>query len=230
MDYVYVCRPGDNEELRYSIRSTVANLPPARIWVVGGKPDWYVGDFIPVHSIGNSHMNVWNQLHVVCNNPEISDDFILMNDDFFTIKKLEKIEYFYSGTMKQALQNYVDSGQTNYGYQRLFNKTYKYLSRRDTRPPLDYELHMPMEMNKEKLLPILNNKTLHRSTYGNTYNVGGKQTYDVKVYSNTELQGKFNKLMLEDLQYLSSHDTNFEFLIDFILGDMFPDPSPYEHP
>jgi hypothetical protein len=89
---------------------------------------------------------------------------------------------------------------------------------------------MPMPMNKEKLLPILDTGFLHRSYYGNMYNVGGKETYDVKVYSNSELKGKFNDLVAKDLQYLSSHDSNFDFLLDFILKDLFPDPSPYEHP
>jgi hypothetical protein len=231
LDYVYVCRPGDNEELRYSIRSTVKNLPEGRIWVVGGKPDWYTGDFIPVQQTGiNNHANVWNQLKIACNTKEISDDFILMNDDFFTVKKLEKVEYFYGGTMYKSLENYADSGQTNYGYQRLFNKTYKHLGRRINKPLLDYELHVPMKMNKEKLLPILDTGFLHRSYYGNMYDVGGTETYDVKVYSNTELQGKFEELYLDDLNYLSSHDSNFEFILDFILRDMFPDPSDYESP
>lgn len=230
LDYVYVCRPGDNEELRYSIRSTVANLPPGRIWVVGGKPDWYTGDYIYVEQTGTGHANVWKQLNVICNTPEISDDFVLMNDDFFTIRKLNSVEYFYAGTMQQVLSFYAESEQRNYGYQRLFNKTYKYLARRNVSNPLDYELHVPMPMNKEKLLAVLNEKTLHRSTYGNVYKVGGTETYDVKVYSNTELKGKFYDLVAEDLNYLSSHDSNFEFLLDFILRDMFPDPSPYEHP
>jgi hypothetical protein len=146
------------------------------------------------------------------------------------VKKLDKVEYFYSGTIAEVLGNYSDSGQTNYGYQRLFNKTKNYLNRRGIGNPLDYELHVPMPMNKGKLLEVLNNKTLHRSTYGNVYGVGGTKTYDVKVYSNTELKGKFHDLIKEDLNYLSSHDSNFEFILDFILRDMFPDPSAYESP
>jgi len=230
LDYVYVCRPGDNEELRYSIRSTVKNLPEGRIWVVGGKPDWYTGDYIYVPQTGSGHKNVWDQLRVVCNNEEISDDFVLMNDDFFTIKKLETVEYFYGERMATVLARYAESGQTNYGYQRLFNKTYQRLSRRNIKDPLDYELHVPMKMNKEKLLAVLDDKTLHRSTYGNTYNVGGTETYDVKVYSTTELRGKFYDLVEEDLNYISSQDSNFDFIFDFVLKDMFPDPSPYESP
>ena len=230
MDYVYVCRPGDNEELRYSIRSTVANLPPGRIWVVGGKPDWYTGDYISVEQVGTGHANVWKQLKVICNHEEISDDFILMNDDFFTIKKLDKVEYFYTGTMQKVIDFYADSAQTNYGYQRLFNRTYSNLIRSGTHNPLDYELHVPMPMNKEKLLAVLNDKTLHRSTYGNTYGVGGSESYDVKVYSNTELRGKFYDLDIDKISYISCHDSNFDFILDFILKDMFPDPSQYENP
>jgi hypothetical protein len=87
-----------------------------------------------------------------------------------------------------------------------------------------------MKMNKEKLLPILDTGFLHRSYYGNMYDVGGTETYDVKVYSNTDLQGKFEQLYLEDLNYLSTHDDNFDFILNFILKDMFPDPSIYESP
>ena len=230
MDYVYVCRPGDNEELRYSIRSTVANLPPGRIWVVGGKPDWYTGDYIYVEQVGVGHANVWKQLNVVCKTEEISDDFVLMNDDFFTIKRLDTVEHFHSGTIQETLENYYETEQNNYGYQRMFNRTQNYLSRTGIRNPLDYELHVPMPMNKAKLLEVLNYKTLHRSTYGNVYNVGGTKTYDVKVYSTTELKGKFHDLVKEDLNYLSSHDSNFDFILDFILKDMFPNPSQYESP
>jgi hypothetical protein len=198
--------------------------------VVGGKPDWYTGDYIYVEQTGLGHPNVWKQLEVICKTEEISDDFVLMNDDFFTVKKLDTVEYFYSGTIAEVLGNYSDSGQTNYGYQRLFNKTQTYLNRRGIGNPLDYELHVPMPMNKAKLLEVLNHKTLHRSTYGNVYGVGGTKTYDVKVYSNTELKGKFHDLVKEDLKYISSHDSNFDFILDFVLKDMFPDPSHCESP
>ena len=46
MDIVYNCRPGkQNEELRYSIRSVMENLPHDNLWVVGGKPEWYTGNY-----------------------------------------------------------------------------------------------------------------------------------------------------------------------------------------
>jgi hypothetical protein len=230
LDYVYVCRPGDNEELRYSIRSTVANLPPGKIWVVGGKPDWYTGNFIDVPQVGYGHNNVWNLLRAICFSDKISKDFVLMNDDFFTIKKVEDVEYFHCGKIVETLANYSDSGQNNYGYQRLLDRTYRYLSVRGVKNPLDYELHIPMKMNKEKLSLVINDKTLHRSTYGNTYGVGGTQTYDVKVYAKDKLKGKFFDLVEKDLTYISTHEISFDFVYETILKDMFPDPSKYENP
>ena len=50
--------------------------------------------------------------------------------------------------------------------------------------PLDYELHVPMVMNKNKLKTIINKdqNCLWRSLYGNLFNVGGIETTDVKIY------------------------------------------------
>ena len=48
MNFIYICRIGENEELRYSVRSVLNSFPEAVIWVIGGKPDWYVGNYIYV--------------------------------------------------------------------------------------------------------------------------------------------------------------------------------------
>jgi len=51
MDFVYICKDGVNEELKYSIRSVVESFPETNIWVVGGKPDWYTGRDISIFFI-----------------------------------------------------------------------------------------------------------------------------------------------------------------------------------
>ena len=60
MDYVYTCRQGNNEELRYSLRSIEHNMPAGRVWVVGYRPDWYIGDFVQVKDIGSKFENIRN--------------------------------------------------------------------------------------------------------------------------------------------------------------------------
>lgn len=39
MDILYLCRPGENLELRYSLRS-LRNVPHGRVWIFGDCPDW----------------------------------------------------------------------------------------------------------------------------------------------------------------------------------------------
>jgi hypothetical protein len=72
--FVYLCRPGKNEELRYSIRSVNAFYPNATIWVVGGKPDWYIGNFLEVEQSSNAFQNVKNSLAEVIKNAMIPDN------------------------------------------------------------------------------------------------------------------------------------------------------------
>ena len=62
MDFVYICKSGDNEELRYSIRSVINSFPEAKVWLVGGKPNWYSGDFIEVDQRHHKYANAINNL------------------------------------------------------------------------------------------------------------------------------------------------------------------------
>jgi hypothetical protein len=227
MDVVYICRPGDNEELRYSIRSVVANLKHDNLWVVGQKPKWYTGNFVDVPDKRLKYINARNNLKAVIDNDKISDDFILMNDDFYIMKPVNTVEYFYSGSLEsKALE--AENISSHSSYTRMFYSTLDRLSQQGINNLLSYELHVPFVMNKEKLLPIIKQKTtLWRSMYGNLYNVGGKQMNDVKVYSNTSKKKNFDwKNNLNT--YLSSQDESFELLKAKLLNVKFPDKTMYE--
>ena len=99
--------------------------------------------------------------------------------------------------------------------------------------PLDYTLHVPMIMNKQKLADVLPMNMSWRLSYGNIYDVGGihvqapgSPTKDVKIYvENDELTSvESNEL---SKVYLSTEDRAFERMKDFF-EEKFPDPSPYE--
>lgn len=227
MDVVYICRSGDNEELRYSIRSVVANLKHDNLWVVGQKPKWYTGNFIEVPDKRLKYVNARNNLKAIIDDNRISDDFILMNDDFYIMKPLDTVEYFYSGSLEsKALE--VESVSLHSSYTRMFYSTIDRLDQQGIKNSLSYELHVPIVMNKQKLRPIIKQKTtLWRSMYGNMYSVGGKQMDDVKVYAKTskkksfDWQGKLNT-------FLSSQDDVFELLKIKLLNARFPDKTIYE--
>lgn len=102
MNFVYVCRDGENEELRYSIRSVLSSFPEAKIWVVGGKPSWYIGNYIEVKQSQSKYGNVLNNLKSICNSELIEESFVFMNDDFFIVNKIDTIDIFHGGKIGRA--------------------------------------------------------------------------------------------------------------------------------
>jgi hypothetical protein len=197
MDFVYICKDGVNEELKYSIRSVVESFPETNIWVVGGKPDWYTGNYIKVEQKESKYKNAVKNLETICLAQEISESFILMNDDFYIIKKIDG----------------------NSQYTRKLSGTYKKLKALGFENPLDYELHVPMIMEKEKLKIVLEllDQFLWRSIYGNKFDVGGTQMEDVKVYNSGPLVLKSYNLNIDDHTYLSSADSSFNSIFNFII-------------
>lgn len=66
------------------------NLKHDNLWVVGEKPNWYTGNFIHVPAVATKYTNARRNLERICASSEISDSFILMNDDFYVMKKSRK--------------------------------------------------------------------------------------------------------------------------------------------
>jgi hypothetical protein len=228
MDLVYICKDGENEELRYSIRSVVKNLPHNKIWVVGGKPSWYTGNYIPISQALGKYHNARNNLRAICKEEGISESFILMNDDFYVINKIDSVPYMYSGTLDDKIKQREDIFSGN-SYTTLLKKTLIFLSRKVSKEVLDYELHVPMVMEKKKLEKIIAFPGLWRSMYGNIFEVGGVRIRDVKVY---EKESRFynNSYNMDNLEYdyLSSNDDSFNKIKEQLLSKMFLNPSHYE--
>ena len=228
MDFVYICRDGENEELRYSIRSVLLSFPEAKVWVVGGKPKWYSGNHVFLEQDNNKYVNAVNNLKAVCNTPDISDNFILMNDDFFIIKKIETIEQFYNGLLSEKIDKFIKITGSSMYIKKLITTNNK-LNKLGFTKPLDYELHVPMPMHKAGLLYILNQypECLWRSMYGNLFNVGGSQMEDVKVYKNKRHAARSAQITKNSI-YLSTEDTGLTIMVDNIFKELLTNPSPYE--
>jgi hypothetical protein len=229
MDFVYICKDGSNEELRYSIRSVVESFPNSKIWVVGGKPNWYTGNYIEVTQNLSKYRNAIENLKALCNSEEISDRFVLMNDDFYIVKNIDSIKDYHGGPLLEKI-NLYQKLNSNSNYTRKLAATYKKIKSLGIENPLDYELHVPMVMEKEKLKQTLehNYQFLWRSIYGNVFNVGGEQMEDVKVYVKGPLVLKSYNIKKDDHIYLSSADTSFDIVFNNILKKQFTQKTKYE--
>jgi hypothetical protein len=226
-DFVYICRSGDNEELRYSIRSVAKLFPNVRIWVVGGKPSWYNGDYIEVVQSKNKYANALNNLIAICKSKEISESFILMNDDFFILKKFELDEVFNGGLLIDKIDRYSSVSESK--YTRKLIDTHQGLMAIGINNVLDYELHVPMAMEKEKLSFVIKKypNLLWRSVYGNMYQLGGTQIMDVKIYNNKAYSSRSAKLS-NNSTFVSTQDESFETIHKEVLSDMFNEASIFE--
>lgn len=171
-----------NEELRYSLRSVDANMPHKRVWIFGGCPINIVPDIrVRVDQVGKTKWDrVRNMYKMVCENKEVTDNFIMFNDDFFVMQPINHIEPLYRCTLSEHIKILEPIRPTPYS--RLLRGCRETL----TGEPLSYELHVPFIFNKKKLLGMLKAfPTQHcaRTMYGNMYNINGKRSNDVKIFS-----------------------------------------------
>lgn len=227
MDYVYICRSGENEELRYSIRSLVNNLEDVEnIWLIGGKPSWYTGNYFNLPGKKSKFDNIVDAIRKIPEIEEISEDFVLMDDDIFIVKKLESIPVYHGGLLSDKIKHRQSSIGRVDTYGRLLNKTMKDLNLQGIKDPIVYDLHVPMTMNKTILKNVMNKGYFPKTTYGNLAKVGGTKIKDVKVYNrNKEMSYDY---VNGDLPFISTLDQSFERVYQDILKEMFIKPSSYE--
>jgi hypothetical protein len=192
MDMVWVYKNTSNsDELEYSIKSA-KNVEHGREIVVGDKPLFettaeHKKPYIVRWAYLSPHHDVVSKLNYACT-LDISDDFILMNDDFYCLIPTT-IPTAHRGT----LDDHIAGRRVNDSYTKTLSKTNDYLKSLGIDKPLSYELHIPMVFNKDKLsimyeelIPRYTHASvmLTRSLYGNIYNIGGEYMDDVKNATN----------------------------------------------
>lgn len=224
MDIVYVVKYGNfNPELRMSLR-TLQNFkfPVNNVILAGYCPEWASNVLsLPVTQVPHAPFsNTTRILMAVCSDPRVSDNFILMNDDFFINQPITEIPVLHRGKLKDHLHDI----HTSSAYGEGMRNAYDYLLYKGVREPLNYDLHVPMVINKDKMLKVLNDigdaHSHKRSVYGNLYNLGGKEMADVKIY---------NEKWDSGMMFVSTSDDAFRvFGVGKALLKKFDTPSIYE--
>lgn len=223
-DIVYPLRRGKTEELRYSLRS-LRNLPHGRVWLVGHRPEWVQGvEYIPRIQNGTKYVNATMNLVKAAEHPDISDPFILFNDDFYVMRRMRKLPTLNRGRAIEVIHQHriYRPGP----YIRGMVQTYRMLKfMRLGWELFSYELHLPILIHKAPLLEAWERgqhlEVLHiRTAYGNIANLGGESVPDCKVY-------RANETGWESWPFLSSND-NMNTPVGRFLKRKFRAPSRYE--
>lgn len=182
--------------------------------------------YIPVRQDESKYRNSTRNVVAACRHPDITDPFLLFNDDFFVLQPIDQVPVLHMGPIV------MPSGGATIGlsaYHRGQVETRRLLERWGYRDPLSYELHIPLPIHKEPMLEVLDRAlreriaVLHkRSVYGNVAGIGGDFHADVKILRPGDTFGP------GDLFVSTNEHTWKVGRVGEDLRGMFTEASPYE--
>jgi len=183
-DLVYVI--DGKQDPKYSIRSATENIEHRNLVIIGPKPKWAKGvvhiKCEDLEGEGNQIKNTAKKILKACGDKRVSDNFILMNDDFYVMKPWEP-EWLHKDTLRKSVRAARKRGISGGYHQKAQVETIVLLGKK----AIDYSVHAPCEINKQKMLDveskykISSGKYLTRTVYGNECEVKGVRSPQIKT-------------------------------------------------
>jgi hypothetical protein len=226
MDAVYVTRSGGNPELLYSLR-TLVNVEHDRVWVFGGAPSWLNLETVEYRSRmqgGSPYASTRGHIAAACNTAEVSDPFVLWNDDFYAMREVGTVPIYHRGSLNDLLEKYVKSKTP---WAKGLRETAFLLGDAMETTVRSYDLHIPLIIHKAEMLEALRwakkarTDAVHlRTLYGVVADLDGVEYPDPKLMRRSDPFPRG--------PWLSSSNDTFRSAVEPVLRYLFPDPSPYE--
>lgn len=225
MDVCYTLGKGSklkDFELRMSIRSVEKYLGNVgKVWIIGEIPEFIQNvNHIPAHDLYPvPDRNIMTKLTIACNQIELTESFLFMNDDHFLLDYFDadNFPYFYDGD----LQTYCKKRGMD-GYGRRAANSLKTLQTIDL-PTKYFDIHTPITYNKELFqkhvssLDWTKEGYIIKSLYGNAIKTEGVQMKDNKI----SMPPKQGDKMFSTFPQVKASVTRF-------LTEQFPEPSKFE--
>ncbi len=223
-DVVYVCADGENPELRYSLRS-LKNVEHRKVFIFGGAPVW--ADVIHRYRPQESTPYASTRAHIkaACLDPEVSNPFMLWNDDFYAMRRDKNEKHFHRGPLSEMVDAHT---HVKTPWANGLRETASFLATVEgISDPVSYDLHLPILVYKADMLEALHiaeqlkSDAVHlRTIYGNLTELGGEQIEDPKLIRRSDPFPKG--------RWLSSSDDTFRSTVEPVLRYLFPSPCKYE--
>ena len=169
----------NNQELRYSLRALEIHCKDiGDVWIVGNKPHFLNNNvkYMWVEDSGTWWQNAFRKTREAIK-AGISENFLLMNDDFYMFKDftIADYPYYHRGEIPDIAEN---------KYQQVIVNTKRILQILG-KPFKHYGVHCPMRINAEKYKQLsefytsVDNPVSARCLYGNFF-CKGKKVSDCK--------------------------------------------------
>lgn len=207
------------QELKYAIRSICKFQPHDKIFVVGYRPEWYTGEFIPYQDIpSRPEYNVVSKILQAI--PKMSEDFILWQDDIFKLNN-KPITPVYCDTIADALRKRKPGR-----FRNILENTYNIFPN-----GYYYGGHTPMVISSIKFIEAVSSlwkdrDYIPKTFYGNFAKIGGEKMPDCKLYGRPDL--KAVEIWCAWRDYISTSHYGFSTGVQLYLDKAFPDKCKYE--
>jgi hypothetical protein len=142
------------------------------------------------------------------------------------LRPINKLNNYHGGLLENKIMRYKELRMAS-KYIRLLELTLKQLKENGINNPIDYDIHIPMTINKTMLKDAINLAFFPRSAYGNLAKLEATKITDVKIYNSGE---KINWDKIINNDFVSTEDNSFISLKNNILHKMFNKPSKLENP
>ncbi len=145
------------------------------------------------------------------------------------MKQTENITTYFDRTLLNKIERYESILGRN-SYINRMKTTHQKLLSMQIELPLNYEIHVPMLINKNNFKKVvgMNHNLLYRSMYGNIYNIQGSEMEDVKVYDSVNMQSLSYDYTSNKYNFLSTESGSFIKLKNDGVFDMLNLKTKYE--
>jgi hypothetical protein len=229
MDAVFTVRNGPiSESLRYALRGLVENVDAEEVWMVGTVPSWVRKHHqIDVAQDWDRWHNTSHSLLAICAHPDVSDPFMLWNDDFFALQPVTHLNWSHG-----PLSAFPDGAKVSREYYQGCQDVLACLRAEGFEEPLSFDIHVPLVVYKDVMAQAVRDTMRFpvpwkRSVYGNRAMRAGLidppiARPDPKIFTTEDVPGP-------EWDWLSTSPRAFLYGAagDWV-RERFPEPSPYE--
>lgn len=234
-DIVFVLGFGstwDNNEIRFALRSIEKHVKGFRnVYVVGECPSFLQGVIhVPFPDMSNAaSVNTSQKLLRICQEVDLSNEFLFFNDDFFLLQDFEAatFPYYHRGD----LLDYINQPRNGF-YPVAMKNTVSALRRRKY-ATLHFGVHCPIRF-KKKILPRviemfdwqIQYGLLTRCLYGNACQVDAHYRPDISINTNMTKAQIYWKITGHPFFTINDYGLNGD--LKRVLAELYPNKSRFE--
>ncbi len=241
IDLVYILGSGsawNNNELRFSLRSVEKNLTGVRnIYVIGENPGFFSSKVTHVYHpdplpSNNADGNMALKILCACSIPQLSEEFLFMNDDFIINKPMHApdIPWMHKGDMKNRPHEFWVTQLYRFRLRRTFETLQMH-----NLPTLQYDYHAPMRMNKISFPKVMQGFDFKegigltfRSLYGNALALPAEHIVNQKVTLYAPYTLEQINYRVREAMFIGYNDPGLNSSFKYWLAFNFNSKSQYE--